>query len=83
MGEYIELIDKYRIVQSGGTEYDPPSYDWVDNTGVISRCMDCEHWEQGHIDDNDNFYAPHCKLLNMPILSSDFCSHAVRRIERL
>lgn len=41
MDEYIELIDKYRIVQSKDTDYNPPSYEWVDNTGKIVRCKDC------------------------------------------
>ena len=41
MSKYIELIDKYRIVQSKDTDYNPPSYDWVDNTGEIVRCKDC------------------------------------------
>ena len=26
MDEYVELIDKYRIVQSKDTDYNPPSY---------------------------------------------------------
>ena len=83
MAEYIELIDKYQIVQSKDTDYNPPSYEWVDNTGEIVRCKDCKHWQRGTIDENDNFYAPQCKLLLMPISSSDFCSHAKKRIERL
>lgn len=47
MAEYIELIDKYLIVQSEDTDYNPPSYDWVDNTGKIVRCRDCVHYEMG------------------------------------
>ena len=47
MPKYIELIDKYRIVQSGDTDYNPPSYEWVDNTGEIVRCKDCLHYEMG------------------------------------
>lgn len=43
MAEYIELIDKYRIVQSKDTDYNPPSYEWVDNTGQIVRCKDCKY----------------------------------------
>lgn len=41
MTEYIELIDKYRIIQSKDTDYNPPSYEWVDNTGEIVRRKDC------------------------------------------
>lgn len=43
MAEYVELIDKYRIVQSEETDYNPPSYEWVDNTGKIVRCKACRH----------------------------------------
>ena len=43
MAEYIELIDKYRITQSKDTDYNPPSYEWVDNTGKIVRCKACRH----------------------------------------
>ena len=43
MAKYIELIDKYRIVQSKDTDYNPPSYEWVDNTGKIVRCKACRH----------------------------------------
>lgn len=43
MDKYIELIDKYRIIQSKDTDYNPPSYEWVDNTGEIVRCKDCVH----------------------------------------
>lgn len=43
MAEYIELIDKYRITQSKDTDYNPPSYEWVDNTGEIVRCKDCKY----------------------------------------
>lgn len=48
MAKYVELIDKYKIVQSEDTDYNPPSYEWVDNTGEIVRCRDCKYW----------FYAP-------------------------
>lgn len=45
MAEYVELIDKYRINfhDSPYSDYDPPSYEWVDNTGEIVRCKDCVH----------------------------------------
>lgn len=46
MAKYIELIDKYRIEQSGDdTDYNPPSYIWADNTGEIVRCENCIHCE--------------------------------------
>lgn len=44
MAKYIELIDKYRIVQTDGTDYNPPSYVWEDNTGEIVRCGECKWW---------------------------------------
>ena len=44
MAKYIELIDKYRIEQGDG-DYNPPSYVWVDNTGEIVRCKDCDSWD--------------------------------------
>lgn len=47
MAEYIELIDKYLITQSKDSDYAPPSYMWVDNTGEIVRCRDCVHYEDG------------------------------------
>lgn len=47
MAEYIELIDKYRIVQSEDTDYNPPSYEWIDNTGKIVRCKNCRHRDPG------------------------------------
>lgn len=46
MAKYIELIDKYRIKQSGDTDYNPPNYIWADNTGEIVRCEDCIHWNR-------------------------------------
>lgn len=67
MGVYIELIDKYRIVQSEGTDYNPPSYDWVDNTGEIVRCKDC-------------LLRQYCKVAQY--LGADgFCSNGEKREE--
>ena len=43
--KYRELIDKYLVTQSENSDYDPPSYRWVDNTGEIVRCKDCMHHE--------------------------------------
>lgn len=45
MSKTIELIDKYRIEQVCGGDYDPPSYIWVDNTGEVIRCADCKHYD--------------------------------------
>lgn len=44
MAKYVELIDKYKIVQNEDTDYNPPSYEWVDNTGEIVRCKNCKYW---------------------------------------
>jgi hypothetical protein len=65
MPKYIELIDKYRIEQSKDTDYNPPSYEWVDNTGEIVRCKDC-------------FLRQHCKVAQY--LGEDgFCSNGEKR----
>ena len=69
MSEYIELIDKYRIVQSKDTDYNPPSYDWVDNTGEIVRCKDCEYYQ------NDCGW---CGLLDIGMNVNGFCSRGKR-----
>lgn len=67
MAEYIELIDKYRIVQSKDTDYNPPSYEWVDNTGKIVRCKDC-------------MMRQYCKVAQY--LGADgFCSNGEKREE--
>ena len=56
MPKYIELIDKYRIIQSKDTDYNPPSYEWVDNTGEIVRCKDCRFREECAFDADDDFF---------------------------
>lgn len=78
MAEYIELIDKYRIVQSKDTDYNPPSYDWVDNTGQIVRCKDCKHYQGVH---NCQGHAP-CDYWGIGgVLWNDFCSRGVKMEE--
>lgn len=78
MAEYVELIDKYRIVQSEDTDYNPPSYDWVDNTGQIVRCMDCKHYQGVY---NCQGHAP-CDYWGIGgVLWNDFCSHGEKREE--
>lgn len=82
MAKYIELIDKYRIVQSKDTDYNPPSYEWVDNTGEIVRCEDCKH--------SDTF-APDCTEATFPlkclsiryggVYPNWFCEHGEKREE--
>ena len=75
MAEYIELIDKYRIVQSKDTDYNPPSYDWVDNTGEIVRCKDCKHC------DPENYHCDHYMGTVVPLSRKpdDFCSYGERK----
>lgn len=63
--KYIELIDKYHIVQSTGTDYNPPSYVWVDNTGEIVRCKDC-------------IVRPYCKF-SQYLGTDGFCSNGERK----
>lgn len=77
MAEYIELIDKYRIVQSEDTDYNPPSYDWVDNTGEIVRCKDCKCYRQSSFVDNHM----ECARSGFPVHSVDFCSRGEKREE--
>ena len=67
----IELIDKYEIHQSNDADYNPPSYEWIDNTGELIRCKDCKHrvlhnnvWECLY----SGFIAP-----------DHYCSYAERR----
>lgn len=50
MAEYIELVDKYLITNSGEKDYNPPSYVWVDNTGKIVRCEFCKYWKRSKRD---------------------------------
>lgn len=72
MSKYIELIDKYRIGQSDGTDYDPPSYKWVDNTGEIVRCKDCKNWE-------DKFPYSTCKIWHGHWEEDMYCSYGDRK----
>ena len=83
MPKYIELIDKYLIEQSKDTDYNPPSYIWVDNTGEIVRCAECKH--------SDTF-SPHCTDATFPlkclsiryggVYPNWFCEHGEKRDER-
>jgi len=80
MAEYIELIDKYRITQSKDTDYNPPSYDWVDNTGEIVRCKDCKYWKLSKIE--PSFYV--CTYVcgsTFVRKAEDFCSRGEKREE--
>ncbi len=43
MAKYIEMIERYRIEQEIDTDYNPPSFLWVDNLGELVRCKDCKH----------------------------------------
>lgn len=68
MSKHIELIDKYRIEQSTGSDYNPPTYIWDDNTGVLIRCEDCVHWHP--------FFNQHycdADIISCP-LPYDYCS---------
>lgn len=69
MAEYIELIDKYRIEQSKDTDYNQPSYEWVDNTGKIVRCRDCIHFQQFRA--HDGF----CQIDGMLWNNDFFCAN--------
>ena len=73
MSKTIELIDKYRIEQVCGGDYDPPNYIWVDNTGVLVRCCDCKYYDKLHYD------IPQCEsgCLDDPS-PDDYCSRGER-----
>lgn len=72
MAKYIELIDKYRIEQSGDdTDYNPPNYIWADNTGEIVRCENCIHWNKKSKE--------LCGLNNGYWYADDYCSKGEKR----
>ena len=81
MAEYIELIDKYRIVQSKDTDYNPPTYDWVDNTGEIVRCEDCKHWEADWTPRGVSDGRHYCAPLDLFPSADWFCADGERREE--
>lgn len=76
MAEYIELIDKYRInyYDSPYSDYAPPSYEWVDNTGEIVRCKDCVRYEI-----SKNRYDGTCNRHYAVFTVNDFCSYGERK----
>lgn len=76
MAEYIELIDKYLIVQSKDTDYNPPSYEWVDNTGEIVRCKDCKNADYAGMG-----CGVWCDELEHAMQEDDFCSRGEKREE--
>ena len=79
MAEYIELIDKYRIIQSEDTDYNPPSYEWVDNTGEIVRCKDCKNNYNTCF--NHGINEPMCDFTDRKLREDDFCSYGEKREE--
>ena len=79
MAEYIELIDKYRIIQSKDTDYNPPSYEWVDNTGEIVRCNDCKFWKQW--DNTTHYICTYVAGAKFIRNAEDFCSRGEKREE--
>lgn len=75
MAKYIELIDKYRIEQSGDTDYNPPSYIWTDNVGQIARCEYCKHWQNEHI---CQYYS---RFGTIETTYDDYCSKGKRKAD--
>ena len=67
--KYIELIDKYIIHQNEDMNYNPPSYEWADNMGVLIRCKDCKYADAYN----------HCGFLNKWTSDNDYCSCAEAR----
>lgn len=75
--KYIELIDRYLIKQGKG-DYNPPSYEWVDNTGEIVRCKDCKYGDTGTDEDGRRFYK--CIGIHYGGVSpDDYCSYGERK----
>ena len=78
MSKYIELIDKYRIVQSEDTDYNPPSYEWIDNTGEIVRCKDCmygEHCYPSKRIGEEAEPAYWCKFMDQIVSVDGYCAY--------
>ena len=69
----IELIDKYIIQQHDDGDYNPPSYIWTDNTGVLTRCKECSFH-----DERTN----KCVLIGIVMDERNYCSLAVRRADK-
>ena len=53
----------------------------LDAQPEIIRCHDCDHWNPGFIDDNDNFIPPKCGKYQQMVghFADDYCSYAERR----
>lgn len=78
MAKYIELIDKYRIIQSKDTDYNPPSYEWVDNTGEIVRCGYCKHSKPWYGDKSRCFF---WNEDGIDVFNDGFCNYGKKREE--
>lgn len=81
MSKHIEMIEDYIIRQSKDTDYNPPSYEWSDNHGILTRCRDCRWFEP------ENFDKARCICRDdhgidrglVTCNQNDFCSYAVRK----
>ena len=69
MSKHIEMIEDYIIKNGKGTDYNPPSYEWSDNHGILTRCKDCKRYCSG-----SNLCVKH--VIN--VTGYDYCSKAVR-----
>lgn len=78
MPKYIELIDKYLIEQSNDTDYNPPSYIWVDNTGEIVRCLNCKH-STPYYSDKSMCFLWHEDGID--VFNDGFCNYGEKREE--
>ena len=82
MAKYIELIDKYRIIQSEDTDYNPPSYDWVDNTGELVRCKDCKYSDTFSPDCTEATFPLKCLSIRYGgVYPGWFCEHGEKKEE--
>ena len=75
MAEYVELIDKYLVTRD---DNNCPSYRWVDNTGEIIRCKDCDcHYFADNRIPNEQEWM--CALFGKHMKLDDYCSKAHKR----
>lgn len=79
MSRRIEMIEEYIVQQSDSEDYNPPSYIWNDNKGVLIRCQDCTWY--GRADKRRFYRGMDClnNHIDTIVPDKDFCSRAERR----
>ena len=64
------MIEEYIIRQDDDDEYNPPSYIWLDNHGVLVRCIDCKH-----------YYNEYCRKFGDDYGTEFYCGFAERKAD--